>query len=176
MIEIKLSQGAKPGHGGVLPGRKVYSAFSIASNLALGADWCNSARGFMFALGCVMSRNCHTDKCPTGVATQNQRRQRGLVVEEKYLRVANYHRNTLQRLGDLIGAAGLSDPAELLPHHLHHRLGPNQVTTMDNIKDFLSHCQLLDGPGSTPYAEWWSAATAESFKPRQKTGPGKQGR
>ncbi len=155
---------------------KVYSAFSIASNMALGADWCNSARAFMFALGCVMSKNCHTDKCPTGVATQNQRRQRGLVVEEKYLRVANYHRNTLQRLGELIGAAGLSHPAELLPHHLHQRLNPNQVTTIDNIKDFLTHGQLLEGPESTPYAEWWAAATADSFQPSQKTGPMKRGR
>ncbi|MEJ2533335.1 MAG: FMN-binding glutamate synthase family protein [Halioglobus sp.] len=155
---------------------KVYSAFSIASNLALGADWCNSARAFMFAVGCVMSKNCHTDKCPTGVATQNQRRQRGLVVEDKCLRVANYHRNTLQRLGELIGAAGLSDPTELLPHHLHHRLGPNQVTTMDHIKDFLSHNQLLDAPETTPYEDWWAAATADSFQPIQKTGPKKRGR
>jgi glutamate synthase domain-containing protein 2 len=155
---------------------KVYSAFSIASNLALGADWCNAARAFMFALGCVMSKNCHTDRCPTGVATQNRRRQRGLVVEEKYLRVASFHRSTLQRLGDIIGAAGLSHPGDLLPHHLHHRVGPNQVATMDQIKDFLSHNQLLDDPRSTPYAEWWAAATADSFQPRQKTGPQKSGR
>jgi glutamate synthase domain-containing protein 2 len=155
---------------------KVYSAFSIASNLALGADWCNSARAFMFALGCVMSKNCHTDRCPTGVATQNPRRQRGLVVEDKYPRVANYHRNTLRRLGELMGAAGLSDPADLLPHHLHHRLGPNQVCTMDKIKDFLRHNQLLDAPDSTPYADWWSAATADSFQPKHETGPNKRGR
>jgi glutamate synthase domain-containing protein 2 len=154
---------------------KVYSAFSIASNLALGADWCNSARAFMFALGCVMSKNCHTDKCPTGVATQNQRRQRGLVVEEKYLRVANYHRNTLQRLGDLIGAAGLTDPAELHHHHLHHRLGPNRVTTMDKIKEFLRPGQLLEDAGSTHYADWWYAATADSFQPRRETGPNGRG-
>jgi len=155
---------------------KVYSAFSIASNLALGADWCNSARAFMFALGCVMSKNCHTDKCPTGVATQDPHRQRGLVVEEKYLRVANYHRNTLQRLGDLIGAAGLTSPAELRPHHLHHRLSPNEVCTMDQIKEFLEHKQLLEDPDSTHYADWWAAARAESFLPRHETGPNKRGR
>ena len=59
---------------------KVISAFDIARCLALGADWCNSARGFMFALGCIQSRSCHTDHCPTGVATQDPVRQRAIVV------------------------------------------------------------------------------------------------
>jgi glutamate synthase domain-containing protein 2 len=155
---------------------KVYSAFSIASNLALGADWCNAARAFMFAVGCVMSKTCHNDKCPTGVATQNRQRQRGLVVSDKSQRVANFHRNTLKRLGELAGAAGLANPGDFLPHHLYHRRGPNQVCTMDQIKHFLAHNQLLDDPGSTPYAEWWAAATADSFQPIHKTGPQKTGR
>ncbi|MCP8687471.1 FMN-binding glutamate synthase family protein [Marinobacterium sedimentorum] len=150
---------------------KVYSAFSIARNLALGADWCNAARAFMFTLGCVMSKKCHTDKCPTGVATQDPHRQRGLVVEDKYLRVANYHRNTLTRLGELVGAAGLEHPRFLRPHHLHHRTGPNTIATMDKIKDFLEHRILLDDPESTPYAHWWAAATPDSFQPLQSTGP-----
>lgn len=150
---------------------KILGGFSIASNLALGADWCNSARAFMFALGCVMSKNCHTNKCPTGVATQDPRRQRGLVVEDKYMRVANYHKNTLRRLGELIGAAGLSHPEQLLPHHLHHRLSPNEVATMDQIKDFLQHNQLLEEPHTTPYRDWWAAATADSFQPLRATGP-----
>jgi glutamate synthase domain-containing protein 2 len=142
---------------------KVYSAFSILSNLALGADWCNAARAFMFALGCVMSKNCHTDRCPTGVATQHRGRQRGLVVADKYLRVANYHRSTLERFGELLAATGLDSPGQLRPHHLNHRLGPNAVTTMDKIKDFLQPGQLLEEPEATCYAEWWQAATAESF-------------
>ena len=150
---------------------KVYSAFSIARNMALGADWCNAARAFMFTLGCVMSKQCHTDHCPTGVATQNPNRQRGLVVEDKYLRVANFHRNTLQRLGELIGAAGLKHPGQLRPHHLYFRAGPNRVTTIDQITKFLSPGVLLDAPDSTHYAQWWHAATADSFKPLYETGP-----
>ena len=150
---------------------KVYSAFSIASNLALGADWCNAGRAFMFSLGCVMSKKCHTDRCPTGITTQNINRQRGLVVEDKYVRVANFHRNTLTRLGELIGAAGLEHPSELRPHHIHYRTGPNSTATMDKIKDFLLYRALLDDPESTPYAEWWAAATPDSFKPLQHTGP-----
>lgn len=150
---------------------KVYSAFSMARNLALGADWCNAARAFMFTLGCVMSKKCHTDKCPTGVATQDPNRQRGLVVEDKYLRVANFHRNTLIRLGELVGAAGLAHPGDLRPHHLHHRTGPNSIATMDRIQEFLEPRVLLDDPASTPYADWWAAATPDSFLPLQHTGP-----
>src|SRR5262249_42669940 len=62
---------------------KIVSAFDIARAMALGADWCNSARGFMFALGCIQSQSCHTDRCPTGVSTQDRNRQRALVVADK---------------------------------------------------------------------------------------------
>ncbi|MEJ2766547.1 FMN-binding glutamate synthase family protein [Photobacterium sp. MCCC 1A19761] len=151
---------------------KVCSAFSIASNLALGADWCNAGRAFMFSLGCVMSKKCHTDKCPTGITTQNPNRQHGLVVADKSIRVANFHRNTLARLGELIGAIGLEHPSELRPHHLHHRTSPNAIATMDKIKEFLPYRALLDDPDATPYAEWWAAASPDSFQPLQHTGPG----
>jgi glutamate synthase domain-containing protein 2 len=67
---------------------KIITAFDIARTIALGADWCNSARGFMFALGCIQSQSCHTDRCPTGVATQDKQRQRALVVPDKTERVA----------------------------------------------------------------------------------------
>jgi glutamate synthase domain-containing protein 2 len=71
---------------------KIISGFDMARVLAFGADWCNVARGFMFALGCIQSQSCHTDRCPTGVATQNQSRQRALVVPDKAQRVANFHK------------------------------------------------------------------------------------
>ena len=87
---------------------KIISAFDIARCMALGADWCNSARGFMFALGCIQSRSCHTDHCPTGVATQDPVRQKALVVTDKAQRVFNFHANTLKNLAELMGAAGLS--------------------------------------------------------------------
>ncbi|MGL1590433.1 glutamate synthase-related protein, partial [Vibrio parahaemolyticus] len=72
---------------------KLISAFDIASILAIGADWVNIARGFMFAIGCIQSQSCHTNKCPTGVATQDKLRQRALVVPDKAERVRNFHRN-----------------------------------------------------------------------------------
>ncbi len=84
---------------------RVVTGFDIARLLALGADWCNAARGFMFALGCIQAQTCHTDRCPTGVATQNPWRQRALVVEDKAPRVFQFHQSTLAALGDLVGAA-----------------------------------------------------------------------
>ena len=97
---------------------KIISAYDIIRAIALGADWCNSARGFMFALGCIQSRSCHTDKCPTGVATQDPLRQRALVVPDKAERVHAFHKNTMHSLAELIGAAGLTHPKEVTADYL----------------------------------------------------------
>jgi hypothetical protein len=97
---------------------KIISAYDMIRVIAIGADWCNSARGFMFALGCIQSRSCHTDKCPTGVATQDPFRQRALVVPDKAERVYAFHKNTVDSLAELIGAAGLSHPKEITSDYL----------------------------------------------------------
>ena len=90
--------------------------------MALGADWCNAARGFMFAVGCIQSQSCHTDRCPTGVATQDPTRQRALVVPDKIERVANFHRATLHELAEMTAAAGLDHPQRVQadPHLAPH--------------------------------------------------------
>src|SRR5690606_10543575 len=80
---------------------KIISAFDVASVLAIGADWVNSARGFMFAIGCIQSRSCHTNTCPTGVATQDPLLQRALVVPDKAQRVYHFHRNTMIALSEM---------------------------------------------------------------------------
>ena len=77
---------------------KIISAFDIARAMALGADWCNSARGFMFALGCLQAQTCHTGQCPTGVATQDPLRQQALAVPDKLERVYRFHHHTLGRV------------------------------------------------------------------------------
>ena len=83
------------------------SAFDIARTMALGADWVNMARAFMFAVGCIQSQTCHTDTCPTGVATQDPDRQRALVVPDKAQRVKQFHEKTLMALAEVVGGAGL---------------------------------------------------------------------
>ena len=147
---------------------KIITAFDIARLLALGADWCNSARGFMFALGCIQSQSCHTDRCPTGVATQDPQRQRALVVPDKIARVAHFHQNTMKALAELIAAAGLAHPQELRPHHLVRRISPNQVKLASALLPFLEAGQLLD-PSQLPqlppvFGLYWPKAQSASFQ------------
>ncbi|WAH55990.1 FMN-binding glutamate synthase family protein [Pseudomonas silvicola] len=145
---------------------KIVSAFDIASVLAIGADWVNSARGFMFAIGCIQSQSCHTNKCPTGVATQDPLRQRALEVTDKAQRVANFHRNTLVALGEMLSAAGLSHPGELEPKHLVRRMTTTEVRLFSQIHVFLEPGELLGKPVTAEfYARMWRMAQAESFAP-----------
>ena len=141
---------------------RIITAFDMARVLALGADWCNAARGFMFALGCIQSQSCHTDRCPTGVATQNERRQRALVVPDKAERVRRFHDNTLAALAELVGAAGLAHPDELRSMHILKRLSPSEVKSFAEIYPALAPGALLAG-GQGFYAEQWALADPGSF-------------
>ena len=144
---------------------KITSAFDMARVMALGADWCNAARGFMFALGCIQSQSCHTDRCPTGVATQDLIRQRAIIVPDKAQRVANFHHSTLAALADVIAAAGLGHPGELRPHHFSQRVAPNRVESFDRLNRFLTSGEILAGTDDPRFAEVWPAARADSFAP-----------
>ena len=145
---------------------KIISAFDIGRTLAIGADWCNSARGFMFALGCIMAQTCHTGHCPTGVTTQSWLRQRALVVGDKAERVYHFHRNTMLALAELVGAAGLSHPSQLRPHHIVRRVSANDVRLVSNLFKFLQPGDLLENRAEHQvYAIFWRMATSQSFAP-----------
>ena len=145
---------------------KITSAFDVAHALAIGADWCNSARGFMFALGCIQSRSCHTNRCPTGVATQDHNRQRALVVPDKGERVHMFHKATVEALADMLAATGLSHPDELQPYHVVHRVSSNQIRQLDQIHRYLEVGQLVSGDCPFPYyRDNWARSQAESFMP-----------
>lgn len=145
---------------------KVTSAFKIARTMALGADWCNAGRGFMFALGCIQSLSCHTDKCPTGVTTQDPLRNRALDPTDKAERVYNFHRNTVEALASLLSSAGLEHPQQLAPRHLVRRLAGTQTATYEELYPHLRPGQLLEGPVDlAPYAQYWPRARAGSFAP-----------
>lgn len=92
---------------------KIISGYSILHAIALGADMCNSARGFMFSLGCIQALRCHNNECPTGVATQNKMLMKGLVVTDKSERVYHFHKNTLHAANELLAAAGKNSYAEV---------------------------------------------------------------
>jgi glutamate synthase domain-containing protein 2 len=148
---------------------KIVTAFDIARTIALGADWCNSARGFMFAIGCIQSLSCHTGKCPTGVSTQDTLRQRALVVPDKAERVANFHRNTMKALAELLAAAGLNHPSELRAHHIVRRVSANQVKLASALLPYLDPGELLDPTQfermPEVFSTYWPIARAESFHP-----------
>jgi glutamate synthase domain-containing protein 2 len=142
---------------------KIISAFDMARVMALGADWCNAARGFMFAVGCIQAQHCHTDQCPTGVATQDPVRARGIVVPAKAERVANFHAQTLKALAELVAATGLSHPTELRPQHFMQRAAPDRTVSFADIYPTLAPGQLLDGTASPAYALPWQQARSSSF-------------
>lgn len=144
---------------------KIISAFDVASVLAIGADWVNSARGFMFAIGCIQSRSCHTNTCPTGVATQDPLRQRALVVPDKAQRVYHFHRNTMIALSEMLAAAGLSHPAQLEPRFLVHRLSATEIKLYSQMHVYLKPGALLSGEVEGEfYQRMWSMARADSFE------------
>lgn len=143
---------------------KIVSAFDIASVLAIGADWVNSARGFMFAIGCIQARMCHTNRCPSGVATQDPLRQRALVVEDKVQRVYNFHRNTLRALAEMLAAAGLEHPSQLEAKHLVRRVSDTEIRLFSQLHYFLKPGELLSEQIEGEfYGRLWKMARADSF-------------
>lgn len=161
LVGIGLREQIKLGASG-----KIISAFDMARACALGADWCNSARGFMFAVGCIQAQVCHTGLCPTGVTTQDPKRQAALVVGDKSLRVMNYHRSTLNALAELLAAAGLRHPGELRPHHIARRISKGNVRVLSALFPDLEKGELLRGKfRQTIFRTAWPMAQAESFAP-----------
>ena len=142
---------------------KIVSAFDIARAVALGADWCNAARGFMFAVGCIQSQACHNDKCPTGVATQDPARGRALVVADKTTRVVNFHQATLHTLAELTAAAGLEHPQDFQPIHFARRISQSQTRGFDELYPALTPGELIAGTDDPRFRNAWRMARADTF-------------
>ncbi|AMN67027.1 FMN-binding glutamate synthase family protein [Psychrobacter sp. P11G5] len=143
---------------------KIVSGFDIARLIALGADWCNSARGFMFAVGCIQSRSCHTNTCPTGVATQDPYRQKALDVPSKAERVASFHKNTLKSLSNIVGAVGLQHPSQLQPYHIARRLDDGQIKLLSKFFYFTDRGALLNSSARADvFNQMWVMANPDSF-------------
>jgi glutamate synthase domain-containing protein 2 len=148
---------------------KVVSAFDMTRLMALGADWCNSARGFMFALGCLQAQTCHTGHCPTGVTTQDPLRQRALIVPDKAERVYRFHQGTLEALKEIVQAAGLNHPREIRAHHIVRRISSNEVRLLANLVPQVESGSLLSGEALQTQAVfklYWPMASAGSFSAR----------
>ena len=164
LLGVNLRDRIKIGAAG-----KVITAFDIVRMMALGADWCNSGRGFMLALGCIQAQTCHTGTCPTGVTTQDPVRQKALVVPDKASRVASFHRNTLHALLELVQAAGLQHPNDITAHHIVRRLDDSQVSLLSNIILRVEPGALLQSLDKQHkvFQTYWPLASAQSFQPQQ---------
>ncbi len=143
---------------------KVTSAAHIVRNCAIGADWCNAARGFMMSVGCIQAQKCHTNECPVGVATQDPKRFRALHTGDKAERVYHFHSNTMEALSELIAAMGLDHPDQLKPWHVTKRIAPNNVVNYDEAFDFLAEGELLEKCEHRHYKHHWAAASADTFE------------
>jgi glutamate synthase domain-containing protein 2 len=147
----------------VIASGKVNTGFAIATKVALGADMCNAARAMMFALGCIQALRCNSNACPTGVATQDPELVAGLVVEDKSVRVARYHKETVKSFMEVLGAAGLSRPADLKPWYVNRRVSSLDVRTYATIYPQVQPGELVASPPSGMLANVWACASSESF-------------
>ena len=143
---------------------RIATAFDLARTFALGADWCNAARGYMFALGCIQSQSCHTDRCPTGIATQDHVRQRALDVPDKSERVHRFHDNTLKAFRELLAATGLTHPEQLGPEHVIRRVSSNEVRSLAALYHWVAPGSLIHGTSDhAVFKVFWQQATPDSF-------------
>ena len=142
---------------------KITTGFDMIMYIALGADICNSARAMMMSLGCIQSKQCNANTCPTGIATQNPRLERGLVVEEKKHRAANFHKNTMKSFLEMIGSMGLTTPSDLSPLFLMRRVSPESVKPLSDVYDYLSPGQLLGKGVPDQFKKHWELAQADKF-------------
>lgn len=143
---------------------KIVTAFDVARTIAMGADWCNAARGFMFALGCLQAQTCHTGHCPTGVTTQDPKRMRALVVPDKSERVFQFHQNTLHALKELLAAAGLTHPSQLGPEHVIRRVSSTEVRSLAALHLWAKPGELLNSIPDLPvFKVFWNVSRADSF-------------
>lgn len=117
----------------IIASGKIITAFDILKALSLGADACYSARGMMFAMGCIQALQCDSGSCPVGIATQNPALYKGLNVNDKYVRVANFHKNTIKATLELMEACGFSNAAAITPDKFFKRVDIVRTQSFDEI-------------------------------------------
>lgn len=148
----------------IIASGKTASSFDLLTKVAIGADLVNAARTMMMAIGCVQSRHCNNNLCPTGIATQNPARAKAVNIEQKSERVKNFHYNTIESFFELVGSMGLDDPAKLLPQMIKRRSPYGTQMSIGSLiaplkANALVDNQVLDGP----WQQWWQSSSAEQF-------------
>ncbi len=149
----------------VIASGKVLTGFHLIKNFSLGADMCYSARGMMMALGCVQSLLCNTNRCPTGVATQDPGLTAGLVVADKAQRVASFHGETIMAVMDILSSAGLNSVHQLNRTHIFRRVSQEKILRYDEVFPYLTIASLLSEPYPACFEQEMRESCATSFRP-----------
>jgi glutamate synthase domain-containing protein 2 len=148
----------------IIAAGKTASSFDVLAKIAAGADIVNAARTMMMAIGCIQSRHCNTNLCPTGIATQDPARSKALDINVKSERVKNFHHNTLTSFFELIGSMGLDSAAKLTPQMVKKRTSCGNQISMASFSDPLSSHELIENNNlGEPWNEWWNACSEEQF-------------
>lgn len=143
---------------------KIISGFDIIKTLSTGADLCNSARGMMFALGCIQALECHANTCPTGVATQDPKLVKGLVPEEKSIRVARFQHETVKNAMDLMASAGIRHPDDVDRGVVSMRVDRTKIQTFaETYPELETGCLLDENAIPETFKYYMKKASAESF-------------
>jgi len=152
-------------HIKIIASGKVATGFDLVKNLSLGADMCNSARAMMLALGCIQALECNTNRCPTGVATQDKNLQKGLVVEDKKVRVCNFHNETVKSAVELMAAAGVDHPHKLHRQMVYRRINAGEIRTYAETYPHILRGSLLEPPYPASYEYDMANSSEETFVP-----------
>lgn len=160
LIGFGLRKGIK-----IIASGHVVSGFDMFRAHALGADVCNAARAMMIALGCIQALECNKNTCPTGVATQDVELMAGLVVEDKAIRISNFHRKTVESFVELLAGAGLDSPQRISRRHISRRVLMNLVKRYDEIYPIMQEGILLGAKNEFPeeYQDLMAMSAAEHF-------------
>ncbi len=147
----------------IIASGKIINAFDMIQKFSLGADICNSARGMMFAIGCIQALKCNNNTCPTGVATQDRELYKALNIEDKGQRVANYHKNTLKELHHLVAASGARSINEIKSEHIKRKIGPGQIMNYKELFPEIIPNSIADGTYQGRWKGAWEQASSSKF-------------
>jgi len=150
----------------IMTSSKVSTGYGIIKRIAVGADVCYSARAMMMALGCIQALKCNSNKCPTGVTTQDPALTNGLVVEDKNKRVANFHKETIESVAEMLGSMGLERTTDLKPWHIMRRVSPTEIKHYGELYSYLKPGDLGGEDIHPQYKRAWNVACPTTFEHR----------
>ncbi len=169
---LAFAYNALVGHGlkqdiKLLTSGKIITGFDLYRAFALGADGCNAARAMMLAIGCIQALECHLNTCPTGITTHNPELVAGLNVNDKKVKVANYHKRTIHSLREMLAGAGLVNQDHINRHMVYRRITMNQIKSYAQVYPYIEEGCLLHEDTVPEHLKYdFAFADPDEFNPR----------